>query len=252
MQNGDFCLLALVFFIPFSGCDRSTQIERRSPGDVSSVKTYFEMLRQGEYDRVELAFDPAAKDTGFRSGFEQMIATIPAENPVGVKTVRVDAQCEEALCYNRVIVEYRYSKQLILFSVLLKKEGSQSLIEGMHIRVIPDSFLKANEFALSKKGISQYAILTLAILFPAASLYTLIVCVRSRIGPEKWIWVAFILFGILRLRVNWTTGQLDFQMMVIQVLSAGAIAEPYQPWMISVSLPLGAILFLIYRKIKVR
>ena len=252
MRNRNLSLLALVFLIPLSGCDQSAKIERRSPDDVSSVKTDFEMLRQGENDRVESAFDPAAKDTGFRSDFEEMVATIPAENPLGVKTVWVAVQCEEAICYDRVIMEYRYSTQLLLFNVLLKKEGGQSLIEGMHIRVIPESFLKANEFTLSKKGLSQYAILTLAILLPAVSLYALILCIRSRIGPQKWIWAAFILFGVLRLGVNWTTGQLDFEVMVIQFLSVGAFAEPYEPWVISVSLPLGAILFLIYRKVKLR
>src|SRR5579863_9719716 len=148
MRNGNFCLLALVLLIPLAGCDRSAQIERQSPNEVSSVKAYFEMLRKSEYDPVESAFDPAAEEAGFRSGFEEMVATIPAENPLGVKTVEVDVQCEGAICYDRVIVEYRYSEQLLLFNVQLKKEGGQSLIEGMHIRVIPDSFLKANEFTL--------------------------------------------------------------------------------------------------------
>jgi hypothetical protein len=252
MRNGKLSLLALVLVMPSSGCGRGTKIERRSPDDASSVKTYFEMLRQGEYDRVESAFDPAAKDTGFRSDFEEMVATIPAENPLGVKTVSDAVQCEEVICYERVIVEYRYSTELLLFNVLLEKEGGQSLIEGMHIRVIPDSFLEANKFTLSQKGLSQYAILTLAILFPAVSVYALILCIRSRIGPQKWIWAAFILFGVMRLGVNWTTGQLGFEVMVVQVLSAAAFAEPYQPWLISVSFPLGAILFLIYRKVKVR
>lgn len=244
-------LLGILFLISLTGCDQSARLERKAPVDVVSAKMYFNVLRKGQYDQIEDQLDPALKSAGFRSAFDELVATIPAENPSSVKTVWVNRECEEEICSIGIVQEYRYGSEILLFNVVLRKEGSQSSIVGMHIRVIPDSFMKANEFRLSHKGFPQYAILSMAILFPLFSLYVLVLCIRSQIGPRKWAWAIFILVGVSRLGVNWTTGKIDFQFLSFQVLSAAAYAEPYSPWMISVSIPLGAILFLIYRNSRI-
>jgi hypothetical protein len=48
--------------------------------------------------------------------------------------------------------------------------------------------------------------------------------------------------------VNWTTGEWDIAPLSVQLLSASAFAPLYGPWTVSVSLPLGALMFLIYRR----
>ncbi len=48
--------------------------------------------------------------------------------------------------------------------------------------------------------------------------------------------------------VSWATGQWGITALAAQLFSASAVAALYGPWMVSVSLPLGAALFLIYRR----
>jgi hypothetical protein len=220
-------------------------MERRSPQDVSLVKSYFELLSTGHSEDVEKMLDPTLENTESRSAFQELTATIPRERPRSVKVILVDPHCEEGRCEDGIILEYRYNLERLLFNVVLRKEGGQLSIVGINIRVIPESFMKENEFTLSNKSVAQYSILVLVILIPVFSLWVFGVCVRSRIGKRKLIWAVFILFGIGRLEINWTTGQLGFRLFWIHLLSAGVSAQRFGPWVIAISLPLGAILFLI-------
>jgi hypothetical protein len=67
-------------------------------------------------------------------------------------------------------------------------------------------------------------------------------------GKKKWLWLIFIVLGIGKLVVNWTTGQVFFSELAIQLPAGGAGAQAYGPWQVYASIPLGAITFLIRRK----
>jgi hypothetical protein len=247
--NSYFLLIPLLLAF-INGCDQSARLERKAPEDVSLAKSYFDLIRGGHSNQVKDLMVPALQNAESSANFEEMVATIPQEAPSSVKAIKVVLRCEEGKCEDAIILEYKYRTQLLLFNVMLLKDGRQVSILGIHVTVIPESFVKANEFTLANRGPFQYLILSLAILFPAFSLYALVLCIRARIGLRKWMWAAFILCGIARLGINWKTGQLDFQFLTIQILSAGAYAMPYEPWVISVSLPVGAFLFLInYRSL---
>jgi len=251
-KTGSSCLLLAASLLVggINGCDQSARLERRAPQDISLVKSYFDLLREGHSDQVEQLLHPDLQRSESRASFDELVATIPQEAPRSVKAVLVGTRCSEGTCEDHIILEYRYSSERLLFNVRLLKEADQISILGIYIRVIPESFMKANEFTLANRGFPQYAILTLALLFPALSIYVLILCIRAQIGPRKWTWAAFIVLGISRLGVNWNTGQLNFNLLSIQILSAGASAEQYEPWVIAVSVPLGAICFLInYRSL---
>jgi asparagine N-glycosylation enzyme membrane subunit Stt3 len=65
---------------------------------------------------------------------------------------------------------------------------------------------------------------------------------------RKWLWILFILFGFGKLSINWTTGQWGVMVLAAQLFSASAAAAYFGPWIVSVSLPVGAVLFLIKRR----
>ena len=239
----------LIHLILLSGCNRSSQIEKQDPEDVLLVKTYYELLRQGKYDEVEKTLDPSIKDEDFRVEYDALVGTIPAENPLTEEPTLARRNCQGADCECTVVIEYRYANELLLFKVALHRSGAQVSTMGMHIRTIPQSLIEANEFRLSNKGLGQYAALLMAFLFPLVTLCALVACLRSNLGFQKWLWILFILFGVSRLDMNWTTGELVFHLAALQLFSAGAYSEPYGPWTISLSLPIGAILYFATHKI---
>jgi hypothetical protein len=236
----------LLAMIP--GCDQSARMERRNPEDVALVKSYFELLRGGHADQIEDLIDPSVRDSLPSSTFEEVVATIPQEAPSSVKAVFVDSRCHEGNCQEAIVLEYKYRTDRLIFNLALLKENGHVSIVGIHLTDIPDSFVEENRFTLLNKGPSQYLILTLGVVITGFSLYVLLLCVSARIGPRKWVWAAFIVVGFTKLAVNWTTGELRFDFPAVTLFWVDAIPVEYGPWIISISLPLGAILFLIFHR----
>jgi hypothetical protein len=87
-----------------------------------------------------------------------------------------------------------------------------------------------------------------AIIAAIFTLTVLVVCIRTKMQRRKWLWILFILFGFGRLSVNWTTGQWGIGVLAVQLFSASAHADFFGPWIVSVSLPAGAVIFLIKRR----
>ena len=69
---------------------------------------------------------------------------------------------------------------------------------------------------------------------------------------KKWLWIIFMLIGIGKYSFNWTGGQMSFTPLAIQLFSAAAFKGGlYAPWVISVSVPIGALSFILKKhKIK--
>jgi len=61
--------------------------------------------------------------------------------------------------------------------------------------------------------------------------------------------VVFILFGFVQITVNWTDGGININPLYFQLLGAGfSKGSPYAPVLISISIPVGAVMFLLRRK----
>lgn len=245
-RSGSRIVLTVIFFLALNflcACNRSRHLEKQSQQGIALAEMYFKMLRDGRYDEIENTVDPSIRTADFRAGFDALAATIPREEPLSAKPILGQSKCQDGVCDTHVIIEYKYRDELLLFNVVLHDTGTRTSIEGMSCRVIPGSIIARNEFRFSGKGVGQYTILALAILFPLFSLSVLVICIRTTPGNQKWLWIPFILIGFSQLGVNWTTGQFDFKPIAIQLLSASASAEQYEPWRISISLPVGALLF---------
>jgi hypothetical protein len=144
--------------------------------------------------------------------------------------------------------EYQFPSKWLLINVATQKKGGVSTIIGFNVYPLSDSLENINRFTLTGKTPLQYATLAFAILIPLFILSVLVLCIRTKMTKRKWLWIIFILFGIGRLTVNWTTGQWQVAPLYFLLLGSGAFAPPYGAWLISISLPLGAILFLFRRK----
>jgi hypothetical protein len=57
----------------------------------------------------------------------------------------------------------------------------------------------------------------------------------------------FILFGIGGFAINWTTGETQLSALTVRLLGVSLAGALYGPWILSVSFPLGALVFLLRR-----
>jgi hypothetical protein len=247
MRNVTFLVLVLVVLL--SGCGQASLMNAMTPsGDQQNAKSYIDLLRAHKYEQIENALDPSIKSDNTHDLLVHMASMIPAQNPISTKVVGTNTFKSTSLYKSNITFEYQYPNQWLLINVAVKKEGDVSTIIGFNVKPLGNSIENTNKFTLVDKGILQYAVLGAAVLAALLSLFALILCIRTKIPKRKWLWIVFILVGVGGFAVNWTTGQWRIMPIYVQLFSASAFAPLYGAWTISVSLPLGAIWFLLKRK----
>jgi hypothetical protein len=153
----------------------------------------------------------------------------------------------QELATTSITLEYQFPSKWLLVNVVTQRKDDVSTILGLYVNTTPDSLENLYRFTLVGKSAIQYLILTLAVCSLLFSVYVFVICIRTRALKRKWLWALFVLAGIGRLAINWTTGQCTFNLLSIRIPCAHAFANPYGPWTVAVYLPLGAILFLNHR-----
>lgn len=145
--------------------------------------------------------------------------------------------------------EYHFSEGWNLANAAFRKAGDKYEVIGLNVYQAEMSQKEFHAFNLSNKSLFHYLILLMAIIVPLFILVSTYFCIQTPIPKRKWLWVIFILAGVSAIKINWTTGQYAIQLLSIHLLGAAAgAASPHAPWIISASIPLGAILFWIKRK----
>jgi len=145
--------------------------------------------------------------------------------------------------------EYHFSEGWNLANAAFRKVDDKYEVIGINVYQTEMSQKEFHAFTLSNKTLLHYLVLVMAIFVPLFILVSTYFCVRTPIPKRKWLWVIFILLGVSAIQINWTTGQYAIQLLSAHLFGASAVAaSPHAPWVISASIPLGAILFWIRRK----
>jgi len=162
---------------------------------------------------------------------------------VGCRVLSIRARRQSSLMYQLEFPGSWYAADFVIAA----SAGTRKVI-GLQLKKLPASLAQINRFTLKGRGLVHYALLLGAIGVPVLMLYALIQCLRTRV-KWKWLWIPFILVGIGSIHLNWTTAQLGFQPLSLLIpgtsLTRGGL---YAPWVLSVSFPLGAVLFLKKRR----
>jgi hypothetical protein len=264
--------LVVILLLPFAGCNRESYLKlygyNRDDllyGTMPREDEVFalhsvDLLRQGRFDQVEDQLDPSIRNAQMRDALTRMHDVFPSAQPASIKTVEAGSVRSRNSFTTHITLEYEFAPQIIPTSgrtelvprswllaqvVIQRSDGARSIL-GLAVTPTSKSYEEMNEFTLADKGISQYAGLSLALGVAGITLYALVLCIRSKIGKKKWIWLIPILVGLLRVTVNWTTGQWTFTPLACQIPPVNMAVEAYGPWQIIIYAPVGAITFLLY------
>lgn len=230
-------------------CDQQAMLEKfTSPAEQVTAKTFIDQLRQHKFDAIEKAADVSIAGPSLDATLDKMAALMPTSAPVSVTLVGARRFSSTAAGTNvNLTFEYHFSDRYVIASLATKLKDNKLSIIGFHVYPESESLESQNRFKWSGKSALQYAALTFAIGAALSTLIALIAAARTKFKRRKWLWILFILFGVGKFSVNWTTGQWGVQLFALQLFSASSYAELYGPWVISVSLPIGAVAFLLRR-----
>jgi hypothetical protein len=241
-------LLAALLLLAMTACDSQTVMEKFSkPEDRALAAGYIEDLRSGNLGPIEKAADVSIQGPALHDTLLRMAALIPPGAPRSVKLVGAYTNVTPLGTTRNLTFEFEFPGKWVLINVATLESAAAATIVGFHVYPRATSLEDQNRFRLGGKAPLQYLVLALAVVCPALTIYTLVLCARTRLSGRKWPWVIFILIGIGRLSVNWTSGQWQLHLLSVQLLSASVNAALYGPWVVGVSLPLGALVFLLRR-----
>ncbi len=232
MRSKMIVALALAVTV-LSACDQASMMGKMAKSEDATIAlNYINQIRAGKYDLVEKNLDASVKPPNVHELLQ-------------VSDFSMNGKTSSSTNFT---YEYEFPDRWLLANVATQKKDGGITIVGLHVTPTADSLESINRFTLSGKSVVQYSTLLFAILVPLFILYALVKCARTKIERRKWIWILFILFGIGQFAINWTTGQWSVKLLQLQLFGAGTFAPLFGPWTVFVSLPVGAIIFLLQRK----
>lgn len=246
-------LTLVLLFAVLAGCNSSIKIEEFADDSKEAKATgYIQQLIDGDYEGIKNSLDPRLKSQLTDDIFNQMRGMLGKEKPSNVDLVGYNSNTFNGgpTLYN-LSYQYGYKDKWVLVSVAFRTLGNGSdEILGLNVYNPMDrSLQETHRFTLKDKGFLHYLFLVACTIVPLFILVSLVACARTKMKKRKWFWIIFIIFGFVQFSLNWSTGQVGFKILHCQLLGSGALAAGiYAPWILSFSIPIGAILFWSKRK----
>lgn len=248
-----YLTLLCLSFLLLAGCDQQKMLEKfTSPKGRAAARYYIDQLIHRNFPAIEAAADKRIMGQDFHATLGKMASLIPEGDPLSVKLVGATTNIVNTPSARYTIVnntfEFQYPDRWIVTNVAFREQGDAQTIVGFYVTPQTQSLEVENAFTLAGKPLAMLLILASGILAAILSVYALIACAMTKLPRRKWLWILFILLGLGKLNLNWTTGHWGIQPIAFQLLSAGMFKPLYGAAIISVSFPLGAILFLMRRR----
>lgn len=242
-------VVSIVISLSISGCYRAAFMKKMVPeADDTFARNRIDQLRQGRFEQIQRELDASISDPNPPQTLSTMERMFPAGEPKSVKAVDIKFIENQGSSTHSLTLEYEFSEAWLLVNIAIKRADGRSTISAFNVTRIADGLENINRFSLVGKSGLQYLVLFLALALPLFTFYALLLCLREKRKNFKWLWAVFILLGVGEFTINWTTGELSFRLLAVHIPCASLTAVPaYGPWVIAVSLPLGAVLFMARR-----
>jgi len=222
--------------------------------EIELSKQFFSLLQSRDFVSLE-KFDPSLSDDHSvreRDNLEKLAALFPGVKPTDVKLIGVQHNTSfgnrETFSETSVGFEYEFPGKSVYARVVLREQ--QNWISVSKITVVPlrDSLENINKFTFSGKAMSNFIMLGTVLIVTAFIVISLIICIRTPMPKRKWLWVLLVSLGFISIKLNWTDGDIHIVPLSVEFLGASFWrAGPFSPVILSVSVPLGAIIFFLRR-----
>ncbi len=240
----------ILVVILLSSCNyREAMVSSVSDEDVAFAKGYLSALKNGDIDGAAKYLEPHPESSDVRHKLEEATRHFPEGEPIKVDLVTSSAVAVGKLWRANLSFQYQFSEAWVMAHVgLTRKDQNGTKVVSFYVERLPGPPKEVHAFKLSGKSAVHYLFLAAAAAIPLFIVFTLVTCIRTPMS-KKGRWVFFIFLGFLGLTINWTSGEIGYRLLSVQVFGVGASrAGDYSPWFITISLPLGAILFLLKHK----
>lgn len=209
------------------------------------AREFIDTLREGNYLEAERRLSPDLSGSEALGKLKIIAGLIDQTDLVATEIISSNLMKSDRGKRNALSYQLLFPETFMIVNVAVDRINDRLLISGINIEPIPRPIQEINAFTISDKPFANFIILACSVFIPFLIIFTLFICVRSE-ATHKWLWMIFILFGFCRLQLNWTTNEIEFNLFSIHLFGA-AFFRPglYGPWHFSLSIPLGAKVFLV-------
>ena len=243
--------LACLAVIVSAGCSRQKWLDAAATStDAVFARESMALLLQKDIDAITRRMAPELQTQVTADVLAKVLAEVPSGAPDQPLLVGYSSFVSDGVSRSLVSLQYKFPDAYLLAQVQVAFAGAEPAITSLRVQRLPDSLQRLNAFHFAGKSSRHFVVLALAILVPSFIVATLVLCARTPLPKRKWLWMLFVALGVGKISLNWTTGMMGFSPLSLQLLGAGAVAATsYAPWILSVSMPLGAMLFLLRRRL---
>jgi len=233
-----------------TGMMESTLMDKFADKDeIEFSKQFFSLVKSRNFDAAIEKVDPKIINQSLKENLQKLADLFPNEEPKSIKAVNSTTVVKDGASNINLSLEYEFPSKWVVASLALHKQGSSTTVQGINVQPLNDSIENINRFTFAGKGIIHYATFAIGVFLFLFQLYVIALCINTPIPKRKWLWVIFVLVGILQINFNWATGQFYFNPISIKIplvqFSRGFYLLPSG---ILLMVPLGAIVFLFRRK----
>jgi hypothetical protein len=194
----------------------------------AKAMAYILHLIEGDFEVIKNSFEPKLKLQATDERLNQMKEIFGNEEPVEINLVGYYTNTVNGgpTRYN-LSYQYGYKDRWILVNIaFLTLEDGTDEIFGLNVSApLKRPLQEINKFTFEGKGIIHYLFISGCVLVPLFILPTLVFAIRTKFKRRKWLWIIFILIGIVQFSLNWTTGQVGFKILHFQLFGSGAVTS---------------------------
>jgi hypothetical protein len=144
--------------------------------------------------------------------------------------------------------QYDFGDDVLTVQTLLVRPAAEGpwLVNGFHIHLANAQLIAADRFTAPGKTPVQYLFLVLTLLSPLTMIAALVKVIGAKGLRRKWLWGPLAFVGLMQLQMNWTTGQIGWTPISLQILGFGIVksAPAVAPWVLFFTVPVFALLIL--------
>jgi hypothetical protein len=217
-----------------------------APNDIKQASMQsVENLVARRFALLEQTATDASRGPALEATLAKLADGLPSEAPKSIRLIAYRTQVNDVGPKSYFITyEFEFSQRWALIRLEWQRVDGKLRLNGFNIELTAVPVERVNAFTFNGKGLINYLVVCLAVIGPLLKVYALVRCLLAKALKWKLLWLAFILVGLGTFSVNWTTGDSRLSFLTFDFLGASIVRSGYGPWVVSVSLPLGALVFL--------
>lgn len=244
-----YTAFALLFFL--TACSQNIDHNKVIPTEVDLfAKEYISYIQNGDIDNcLANVVEQMQTDDGrtFLTNVSNNIKTFQLDSLQIINAQLTKLYGDRPVTTYTIEYEKELEENFIYFFFTIQNQNGTMKISEFDARGMKTSLMDAHQFTFKNKSITHYLFFLLAILSSGFIIFTLISAIRTPL-KLKWIWIVGILFAFSKFKLDWSTGEFEFQPISFQLFGAGfSKYSLVAPWTLTFSIPTVAIAFWIKR-----